>query len=102
MELKLGKFSNLSKYKHLNTIIYIINYQLQWRNKKLETINCKHANIKKIATKESIYTYKISSEEEISLCPDCNMNLAGEIAKQQAIETFINEFQEVNKNRNEK
>jgi len=35
------------------------------------------------------YHYKLSSGEELWLCRDCNMILAGELMKQLAIEVFI-------------
>ena len=51
----------------------------------MKKIKCKH--IKK--TNKEIYIYQINKEEEIYLCPACNINLAGEIVKQWAIETFL-------------
>ena len=48
-------------------------------------IECKH--IKK--GKESIYIYHLGSQQDLILCPSCNMNLAGEIFKQLAIEVFL-------------
>ena len=51
-------------------------------------MQCKHINMKKYKDR-SIYIYKISSEQDVILCPDCNMNLAGEINKQMAIEVFL-------------
>ena len=55
----------------------------------VKEISCKHANINEEATDESVYIYDIGSDQELYLCPSCNMNLAGEIAKQQAVETFL-------------
>ena len=52
-------------------------------------ISCEHANVKKKDNGESIYIYNLNKEQDICLCPQCNLNLAGEIAKQQAIETFV-------------
>lgn len=36
------------------------------------------------------YRYDLSDNEELLLCDQCNLNLVGEVAKQQAIETFSN------------
>jgi len=35
------------------------------------------------------YHYDIGNDEEVWLCNNCNMNLAGEILKQLAIEGFL-------------
>jgi len=35
------------------------------------------------------FTYEISDEEELSLCSQCHMNLAGEIAKQVVITSLV-------------
>lgn len=48
-------------------------------------MKCKHVD----EETGDIYTYDIGNDEEVILCPDCNANLAGEITKQQALETFI-------------
>lgn len=48
-------------------------------------IKCKHIDGKE----DSTYIYEINSEQDLMLCKQCNLNLAGEIAKQQAIETFV-------------
>ena len=55
------------------------------KKKEIKTIECKH--IKK--GDECIYIYNIGSDQELVLCPACNMNLAGEICKQLAIEVFV-------------
>lgn len=34
------------------------------------------------------YRYEISEEEELLLCSQCNLNLAGELSKQMAIGVF--------------
>jgi len=47
-------------------------------------IECKHHK-----NEEEGYHYKLDDKVTLWLCVDCNMNLAGEIAKQQAIETFL-------------
>ena len=49
-------------------------------NKK--EIKCKHY-------KGDGYTYKISSDEELSLCDQCHLNLAGKIAEQVTITALI-------------
>jgi len=48
-------------------------------------IKCKH---KKDLNEEG-YCYDISSDQNLWLCKDCNMNLASEILKQLAIEVFV-------------
>ena len=50
-------------------------------------MECKHANTKK-DNDESIYIYSLG-DEELTLCPQCNMILAGEILKQLATEVFV-------------
>ena len=54
----------------------------------MSTIQCKHVDLKKNQGR-SIYIYDIGDKQKLWLCPDCNMNLAGEIARQQAIEVFL-------------
>ena len=46
-------------------------------------MKCKHY-------KKDGYMYEINDKETLFLCEQCNLNLAGEIAKQQAIEVFAN------------
>lgn len=36
------------------------------------------------------YEYNVNEEEDLLLCDQCNLNLVGEVAKQQAIEVFSN------------
>ena len=36
-----------------------------------------------------LYIYEIGDKQKVVLCPDCNMNLAGEINRQMAIEVFL-------------
>ena len=38
---------------------------------------------------ESVYIYEFGYDQDIMLCPDCNMNLAGEIFRQAGIEIFL-------------
>jgi len=40
------------------------------------------------------YVYMLDDKTELCVCCFCNMNLAGEIAKQQAIHTFLPEIKE--------
>lgn len=51
-------------------------------------LQCIHVDMKKHKDK-SIYIYKISSKQDVILCPDCNMILAGGIMKQLATEVFL-------------
>ena len=48
----------------------------------MKEIKCKHY-------KGDGYGYKLDSKTTLFLCDCCNMNLAGEIAKQQAIQVFF-------------
>lgn len=50
-----------------------------------EEIKCSHLDRAK-----TVYVYKMGEETELHVCEKCNMNLAGEIMKQLATETFIN------------
>ena len=50
--------------------------------KKKKTIQCRHCN-----GEESGYHYDIG-EEDLWLCDQCNLNLAGEMMQQLAIEVF--------------
>ena len=54
------------------------------KNKKVKQIDvsCPHH-------KGDGYNYEMSEGVVLWLCPSCNLNLAGEVAKQQAIETFL-------------
>jgi len=47
----------------------------------MKELKCKHY-------KGEGYRYELSDKEAINLCDCCNMNLAGEIMKQLALETF--------------
>ena len=49
---------------------------------KMKTIKCKHF-------KGDGYIYQISKDEELCLCKQCHLNLAGEMAKQLAIGVLI-------------
>jgi len=48
----------------------------------MKTIKCKHF-------KGDGYIYQISKDEELCLCKQCHLNLAGEMAKQLAIGVLI-------------
>jgi len=52
--------------------------------KKHVMLECPHAH-----ESPDGYLYDITDEVSLDLCPNCNMNLAGEIMKQLAIESFI-------------
>ena len=47
----------------------------------VKIIECKHYN-------GEGFVYSLGDNQKLYLCECCNMNLAGEIAKQQAIHTF--------------
>jgi len=47
-------------------------------------LECPH-----ISKAKTVYIYDINSDVTIHLCEICNMNLAGEISKQIAIDTFF-------------
>jgi len=49
-------------------------------------IECKH---KERLKEEGGYSYDIGDSQELTLCDVCNMNLAGEIMKQLALEVFM-------------
>ena len=51
-------------------------------------IACEHSNIEAKDTGEGIYIYELNDKMDLILCPQCNLNLAGAIAKQQAVEVF--------------
>lgn len=51
-------------------------------------IKCKHVDMKKYKD-SGLYIYHINSNQDVVLCEECNMELAGEIARQQAIEVFV-------------
>jgi len=51
-------------------------------------IMCKHVEMKKYEDR-GLYIYHINSKQSIMLCEDCNMDLAGEMARQQAMEVFM-------------
>jgi len=55
------------------------------KTRKIKHIECKH----KKELKEGGYHYDIGYYQELWLCKYCNMNLAGEIMKQLAIEVFV-------------
>ena len=55
------------------------------KKEKIKHIECKH----KKELKEGGYHYNIGYDQELWLCKYCNMNLAGEIMKQLAIEVFV-------------
>lgn len=50
-----------------------------------KTIECNHY-------KGSGFSYNLDDKTKLYLCECCNMNLAGEMAKQQAINTFAPTF----------
>jgi hypothetical protein len=47
----------------------------------MKEIKCKHYN-------GEGYSYEVNEEEILLLCRQCNLNLAGEVSKQMAIEVF--------------
>jgi len=47
----------------------------------MKEIKCKHY-------KGEGYSYGLSDDELLLLCRQCNLNLAGEVSKQMAIEVF--------------
>jgi hypothetical protein len=56
----------------------------------MKEIKCEHYDKE---DKES-YTYELDEDTELNLCEHCNMNLAGEIMKQLALEVFLPQVEE--------
>lgn len=55
--------------------------------KKID-IECRHINLPE-EKKRSLYIYELPQKQTITLCPDCNMVLAGQIMQQLATEVFL-------------
>ena len=53
----------------------------------MDEIKCPHID----NSNKKVYVYEIAENTEIHLCSICNMNLAGEMMKQLAKETYISE-----------
>jgi hypothetical protein len=72
------------------------------KRKKVGIIVCPHY-VKECQKENGVYIYTICEDKnkiyDLCLCDCCNMNLAGEIAKQQALETFMPKLKSKNKRR---